>query len=59
MAKTEKTTVKYIYCVSVNYPYSISKYRCLSCRAGFLDMDGDYVFCPYCGRRIVKTVKED
>lgn len=53
----KKTTVKYLYEVSVSYPLvSISKYRCLSCKVSFLDADADYQYCPYCGRKIKRTV---
>lgn len=56
-----KTTVKDIHDESANYPLSISRYRCLSCKASFgkvsfLDTAADYQFCPYCGRKIKKTV---
>nr|DAH63656.1 MAG TPA: DNA-directed RNA polymerase II subunit [Caudoviricetes sp.] len=53
----KKTTVKYLYEVSVSYPLvSISKYRCLSCKVSFLDADADYQYCPYCGKKIKRTV---
>lgn len=53
----KKTTVKFLYSESVDYPLlSISRYRCLSCKISFLDEDADYKYCPYCGRKIKKTV---
>lgn len=54
----KKTTVKYIYCESFNYPYSVSRYRCLSCKASFLDVNADYKYCPYCGRKIIEADKD-
>lgn len=56
-----KKTVKYIYDESANYPLSINRYRCLSCKASFckvnvLDTAADYQYCPYCGRKITRTV---
>lgn len=53
----KKTTVKYLYEVSVNYPLSVSRYRCLSCKVSFLDADADYKYCPYCGRKITRTTQ--
>lgn len=52
----KKTTVKYIDGASFYYLLPISRYRCLSCKASFLDANDDYQFCPYCGRKIKKTV---
>lgn len=50
----KETTVGYINCESRSYP--ISKYKCLSCKARFLDIDDNYVYCPYCGERIVEVI---
>lgn len=53
----KKTTVKYLYEESTSYPLvSIGRYRCLSCKASFLDEGADYQYCPYCGRKITRTV---
>lgn len=45
-----------LYAKDVNVPIEVSKYRCLSCKASFLDEGADYKYCPYCGRKITKTV---
>lgn len=52
----KKTTVKYIGGESFYWLLHISRYRCLSCKASFLDTDANYQYCPYCGRKIKKTV---
>ena len=59
----KKTTVKYIYDESENYPLVINRYsyRCLSCKAVFCEVNAlntatNYQYCPYCGRKIKKTV---
>ena len=54
----KKTTVKYIHAESDNYPLVINRYRCLSCKAVFCEVDAlntatNYQCCPYCGRKIV------
>ncbi len=53
----EETTIEYVDFKSRSYP--ISKYKCLSCKARFLDVDDNYVYCPYCGKRIVEVVTVD
>ena len=53
----QETTIKYIDCKSRSNP--ISKYKCLSCKAEFLDVDDNYVYCPYCGAKIVEHITID
>ena len=53
----QETTIEYVDFKSRSYP--ISKYKCLSCKARFLDADDNYAYCPYCGKRIVEVVTVD
>nr|DAY82744.1 MAG TPA: DNA-directed RNA polymerase II subunit [Caudoviricetes sp.] len=53
--RMEETTVTGIYCYP-DYNFPITLYECNECGAVFLDRDDDYQFCPYCGRKITKTV---
>lgn len=53
--RMEETTVTGIYCYP-EYNFPITLYECNECGAVFLDRDDDYKYCPYCGRKITKTV---
>lgn len=39
----------------MSFQYELTLF-CDECGAVFLDRDDDYKYCPYCGRKITKTV---
>lgn len=52
MEETTVTEVKYYS----EYDEPIIEYTCSECGENFLDRDDNYAYCPYCGRKITKTV---
>lgn len=37
----------------------VELHQCKKCKTKYADYRGHFVFCPYCGRRIVKIVNKD
>ena len=52
--KMNKTTVTEIGYFVHDYP--MSEYECNGCGDEFVDRDDDYVFCPYCGKKIIEII---
>lgn len=36
----------------------VELHQCKKCKTKYADYRGHFVFCPYCGRRIIKIVNE-
>lgn len=52
-----KTKVK----LKKSEPYGdlLDVYECNSCKSTFADTDGNYKYCPYCGKRIKMEAQHD
>ena len=48
MNKTTVTELEYFI-----HDFPMTEYECDNCKEEFVDRNDDYIFCPYCGRKIV------
>ena len=56
----QETTVKVLgYDIADGLGGLVELHQCKKCKAKYADYRGHLVFCPYCGRRIVKIVNKD
>lgn len=52
----KETTIKVLgYDVADGF---VELHQCKKCKTKYADYRGHFVFCPYCGRRIIKIVNE-
>lgn len=52
----QETTVKRagtIYTMTDQYACWVGAYQCTKCEFKFIDVDKNFVYCPYCGRKII------
>lgn len=56
----QETTIKILgYDIADGLGGLVELHQCKKCKAKYADYRGHFVFCPYCGRRIVKIVNKD